>query len=138
MYSDLDKSSKGRSFFIFIIGALVLAAGLIGMKPSLSIFNIIYLELSQASSPYNNINLLYAALWITAAVATCIAGLSLIISAITRKQADLIPGPTLYFLGLSLAVIGGFLFMGGLSWQAAVAASIGGLLIYWEWSYHVI
>ncbi len=137
MYSGLDKSSKGRSLLIFVIGALVLAAGLIGIKPSWTIFNIILSELKLPGSPYDYASLVYAALWIVATVSTSIAGISLIVSAIRRKQFDLIPGPTLYFLGLALAVIGGFLLTGGLSWQAVMAVSTGIFLIYWEWEYHV-
>ena len=139
MHSELDKSSTARSLLVFIIGALVLAAGVFGLRPSWKIFNIILSELntSKSPSPYNYATMIYSALWLLAAICTAIAGISLIISALRRRQYDLIPGPTLYFLGLALAVIGGFLFIGGLNWQAITAMATGFFLIYWEWAYHV-
>lgn len=137
MHSNMDRSSIGKSLLIFIIGGLVVAAGMWGTMPSWKIFNIVYSELNTSNSPYNYASMIYSSLWLLAAVCTVIAGISLIISALRRKQYDLIPGPTLYFLGLALAVIGGFLFIGGLGWQAITAIVTGFFLIYWEWAYHV-
>lgn len=137
MYSELDKSSKGRSLFVFIAGALILVLGLFGIKPTWQVFSTILSEFNMPDSPYSYVTLIYQGLWLLVAVCTAIAGLSLIISALRRKQFDLIPGPTLYFLGLALAVIGCFLLMGGIGWQAIAIIVTGLFLIYWEWAYHV-
>ncbi len=137
MHSDLDRSSTGKSLLVFIIGALVIALGAWGIMPTWKMFNIIQSEIDTSNSPYNYATMIYSALWLVAAFCTLVAGVSLIISALRRRQYDLIPGPTLYFLGLSLAVIGGFLMMGGLGWQAITAVVVGLFLIYWEWAYHV-
>ncbi len=137
MHSDLDRSSAGRSILIFIIGTLVLAAGAWGIMPTWKMFNIIFSEFRTHDSPYNYATIIYSILWLVVAFCTLLAGVSLIISALRRRQYDLIPGPTLYFLGLSLAVIGGFLLISGLGWQAIIAIVTGLFLIYWEWAYHV-
>ena len=137
MHSELDRSSKGKSLLVFIIGTLVIVFGVWALMPTWKIFNIVYSEFNSPGSPYNYATMIYSSLWLLAAVCTVIAGISLIISALSRKQYDLIPGPTLYFLGLALAVIGGFLIMNGLGWQAITAIFIGLFLIYWEWAYHV-
>jgi len=137
MHSELEQCSKGKSVLVFIIGAIVLALGAWAIMPTWNLFSIIKSEIDSSNSPYNYATMLYASLWLVAAFSTLVAGLSLIFSALRRRQYDLIPGPTLYFLGLSLAVIGGFLMMGGLGWQAITAVVIGLFLIYWEWAYHV-
>ena len=137
MHSDLDRSSTGKSLLVFFIGALVIALGAWGIMPTWKLFSIIQSELDTSNSPYNYATMIYSILWLVVAFCTLVAGVSLIISALRRRQYDLIPGPTLYFLGLSLAVIGGFLMMGGLGWQAVTAVVVGLFLIYWEWAYHV-
>ncbi len=139
MYSEqaLDKSSKVRSTVIFIIGAIILVIGIFGLQPSWQILNTVFSEFNTTSSPYTYASLIYQGLWLLVTVCTVITGLSLIVSALRRKQFDLIPGPTLYFLGLGLSVIAGFLLMSGLSWQAVAMLMTGLFLIYWEWAYHV-
>lgn len=137
MYSELEQSSKGRSLFVFIAGVLILVLGLFGLKLTWQVFSTIFSEFNVPDSPYSYVTLIYQGLWLLVAICTLIAGLSLIISALRRKQFDLIPGPTLYFLGLGLAVIGGFLLMGGIGWQAIAIIIMGLFLIYWEWGYHV-
>ncbi len=137
MHSELDRSSTGKSLLVFIIGTLVIALGAWGIMPTWKMFNIIQSEIDTSNSPYNYATMIYSVLWLVAAFCTLVAGVSLILSALRRRQYDLIPGPTLYFLGLSLAVIGGFLMMGGLGWQAITAVVVGLFLIYWEWAYHV-
>ncbi|MFK8067563.1 MAG: hypothetical protein AB8D52_04890 [Gammaproteobacteria bacterium] len=139
MYSEqaLEKSSKLRSTVILIIGALILAIGIFWLKPTWQVFQTVLSEFNTLNSPYTYASLIYQGLWLLVAVCTVIAGLSLMMSAIRRKQFDLIPGPTLYFLGLALSVIAGFILMSGLSWQAMAILIIGLFLIYWEWAYHV-
>ncbi len=137
MHSELDRCSKGKSLLVFVIGAIVIALGVWGIMPSWKLFNIVQSELGAPNTPYNYATMIYSAMWVVAAFCTLVAGVSLIFSALRRREYDLIPGPTLYFLGLSLAVIGGFLMMGGLGWQAITAVVVGLFLIYWEWAYHV-
>lgn len=137
MYSYLDRSSKGRSLIVFIIGAVVLTAGAYATKVAWHVLSVVYGDYNKGDSPYNYTSLFYQALWLLVTLCILIAGVSLVISALQRKEHDLIPGPTLYFLGLGLSVIGGFLILSGLTIQALATIVVGCLLIYWEWAYHV-
>lgn len=137
MHSNLDRSSPGKCLVVLVCGVLATIAGGIGLKLAWPLFDYVLSESSRSDSPFTYASIIYQGVWLLVALCTLIAGLSLIVSALRRKEHDLIPGPTLYFLGLGLAVIGGFLIMGGLSWQAAALIGGGFFLIYWEWVYHV-
>lgn len=137
MHSYLDRSSKGRALIIFIIGAIILAAGAFTTKVAWHVLSIVYGDYNKGESPYNFASLIYQALWLLVTLCILIVGVSLIRSALQRKEHDLIPGPTLYFLGLGLTVIGGYLILSGLTLEALASIVIGCLLIYWEWAYHV-
>ncbi len=137
MYSELDKCSKRKSSIVMICGLIVTAIGIAAVITAWKIVSLVLAEQASDWSPFNTANIVYVSLWLLTAVSTLIAGVSLIISAVKRKEYDLIPGPTLYFLGLSLAIIGGFLTIGGLYWQGLIAIVVGLLLIYWEWGFHV-
>ena len=137
MYSELDKCSKRKSSIVMICGLIVTAIGIAAVITAWKIVSLVLAGQTSDWSPFNTANIVYVSLWLLTAVSTLIAGVSLIISAVKRKEYDLIPGPTLYFLGLSLAVIGGFLTIGGLYWQGLIAIVVGLLLIYWEWGFHV-
>jgi hypothetical protein len=137
MHSNLDRSSPGKALIVLVCGVLATIAGGIGLKIIWPLFDYVLSEYNRSDSPFTFASTIYQGVWLLVALCTLIAGLSLIFSALRRKENDLIPGPTLYFLGLGLAVIGGFLIMSGLSWQAVALIGGGFFLIYWEWAYHV-
>ena len=71
----------------------------------------------------------YAAL---AAALTCafVAGVSLVVSGVRRRRRDLVPGPTLYLLGLAMvAVAAQGLLVGASAWLWLLAAAGFALLV---------
>jgi len=66
-----------------------------------------------------------------------ITGLSLIYSGLKKKAYDLVPGPTLYLLGLCIIGIG-FCLLLAAQFPLAIGAILFGIAIcYWEWAYEI-
>ena len=86
---------------------------------------------------YSGGGLVLLILWLATAVLLCITGVSLILSGIKRRAYDLVPGPTLYLLGLCIVGVGICLLLAGM-YPAGIGAILLGLAIcYWEWAYEI-
>lgn len=86
---------------------------------------------------YTGGGLILLILWLATAVLLLVTGLSLIYSGLKRKAYDLVPGPTLYLLGLCIIGIGICLLLAG-QFATAIAAILFGLAVcYWEWAYEI-
>lgn len=123
----------GRTLFIVLLGAALTVVGVWG---TVVVFRLLQFtnSLTEMQSPFTSGSTLYYVLWLVAGLSLLIAGISLIVSGLRRKRHDLVPGPTLYFLGLSLCGIGFFLLTFGQIGYSVAAIIIGLLLIYWEWT----
>ncbi len=91
-----------------------------------------YLDVS-----YSGGGLVLLILWLATSVLLLITGLCLIYSGWTRKAYDLVPGPTLYLLGLCIVGIGICLLLVG-QFATAIGAILFGIAVcYWEWAYEI-
>lgn len=137
MQTYFEQSSKGRSLIVALFGVFILIVGLFASHVLWKITQYIVIEYLSGQSPYSTITLVYQGLWCLAAISVVIIGISLIVSGYRRKQTDLIPGPTLYVLGLALAGVGGIALMNGFILEAVSLFFIGIVLMVWEWGSHV-
>ncbi len=70
--------------------------------------------------------------WMLIFVSGAVAGISLLVSAIRRRRHNLVPGPTLYFLGTGL-LFNGIILLADTAYLWAIASALlGALLIYLE------
>jgi|GEM_PF-3297114 len=91
-----------------------------------------YLDVSYSSG-----GLILLILWLATAVLLLITGLSLIYSGLRKKAYDLVPGPTLYLLGLCIIGIGICLLLAAQLPMAIGAILFGLAICYWEWAYEI-
>lgn len=81
---------------------------------------------------------LYEILWLVFSLGLTILGLSLMVSGLRGRTHDVVPGPTLYFMGAALMAIGLMMGMYGQVLHACVAALAGLTLMVVEWYYDVV
>ena len=80
---------------------------------------------------------LYMLIWLVFFVSLAIAGLSLLRSGFVRRKHDLVPGPTLYFLGASLVINGLYLLVVNQFAYAGIAIAAGLVFLYLEHATHI-
>lgn len=132
-----NRTGNGRMMITLIFGVLILVIGAWGSFVYGSHAIHIARSLKDAATPFSTPGIVLASLWLLAAVMLAIAGLSLVISALVRKRSNLIPGPTLYLLGLAVVGIGIY-FLVFHQWVPGVIATIAGIVIcYWEYAFDI-
>lgn len=132
-----NRASTGRAMITLIIGVLILAIGAWGSY--LYGLNVLHVaqSLGDAATPFTTPAIVLSSLWLVAAIMLAIAGLSLVISALIRRPRNLIPGPTLYLLGLAVVGIGIY-FLVFEQWVPGIVAAVVGIVIcYWEYAFDV-
>lgn len=85
-----------------------------------------------------NHQFLYEGLWLVFFVSLTVLGISLLFSGFNRRQHNVVPGPTLYFMGAALLAIALMMTMYGQVLHAVVAAVAGVTLMIIEWYYDVV
>ncbi len=129
--------SLGRSILVVIVGLAISVAGLWFTFFAFRFVTFVAFNLFNDHYPYNYGTVIYYSVWQVAALCLLISGISVVRSGFKRKRHDLVPGPTLYLLGLSVIVIGFFLFTFDNMLLAVLAVVLGALLVYWEWAYAI-
>ncbi|MEO0574223.1 MAG: hypothetical protein AAF004_02085 [Pseudomonadota bacterium] len=118
MNNDLSNSvslaNPGRRFLIATTGVVLSMAGGYGLYVLTSLIQYVMKHGAGDANAWTDYGLVGASLALA-----LIAGLSLLWSALKGRRRDVIPGPTLYLLGLCLAVLG------------AQAALIAGTTLGW-------
>lgn len=131
-------AGAARSGFIILLGvvaAILGAAGTLGISKMLA---WLVPKLISGEYPFLSHLALFQFMWAVFFVSLLIAGIKLVISGIRRKRHDIVPGLTLYFLGVALIVNGLLMFIYGHTLYAGVTVLIGALVSYIEWSTEVV
>lgn len=132
-----NRTGTGRAMITLIFGVLILAIGAWGSYIYGSNALHVAQSLGDAATPFTTPAIILSGLWLIAAIMLAIAGLSLVISALMRRPRNLIPGPTLYLLGLAVVGIGIY-FLVFHQWIPGVIASVVGVVVcYWEYAFDV-
>lgn len=131
-------SNQSGGVVLILLGLLIAAAGLgFSYVVGVLLFDQ-YQSLSSGNYPISTQQLLYEGLWLVFFVSLTILGLSLLMSGLKNKKHDVVPGPTLYFMGASLMAIALMMAMYGQVLHAVVAAVVGLVLMVLEWYYDVV
>ena len=121
-----QKAGAVRSALVATTGTLFFAIGALGTF-------VVGAEAWHLANDYGLTSIaIHSLIWLIFFVSLAVAGLSLLRSGFRRKRHDLVPGPTLYFLGASLVVNGLFLLVVSEYIYAMVAISAGLLFLYLE------
>ena len=122
-------SSSGATQFVEPpIPVLLIVAGLAGL-----FFIVSLLTLDPAESVYlasGNKELLFRLLWGVVAASFAATGISLLIAAAKKQRTNIVPGPTLYILGVALVVIAMILVSDGGIVGGAVTG-VAGMAMMW-------
>ncbi len=127
-----DLASSQRSLATLLLGALVTVGGLVGTVFLLRILWFVLPKLSAGEYGFTLSTALYGAAWLALFIGLCVTGVSLVMSGLRRKRHDLVPGITLYIVGLSAIVIGFFLLVRSDYIPAVVAIVVGAIFVYLE------
>lgn len=122
---------------MFALGAVLSLGGIWATWAALKLLSFVWSHLSTETYAFTQSTVVYQGLWLIVALCVLIAGISLVISAWKRKRHDLVPGPTLYILGIALGAIGIFLFVFNQILFAIGTFIVGILFIYSEWSFRI-
>lgn len=125
-------AGTGRGWLTTVAGIILALAGLAG---SITLVRVVT-HLLMGEYAFLSTLVIYQTVWLVIFASLFITGLSLVISGVKRKKHDIVPGPTLYILGLALVVNGFFLLIYSQTLYAVVAIAIGAILIYLEWATH--
>lgn len=140
--ADAEQGSKLQNTLAVLVGALL---SIVGGWATFAYARVLLTRPDGANGldagfldvTYSGGGLVLLILWLATAVLLLITGLCLIYSGWTRKAYDLIPGPTLYLLGLCIVGIGICLLLVG-QFPTAIAAILFGIAVcYWEWAYEI-
>ena len=118
--------------FTFIIGVICIGASAIGIFWLSKIIPGIYLTLSQNGITFMSNSILFHLLWAIFFLSLLVTGIKLLISALNKRNKDLVPGMTLYFLGASLVIIGLFYLIFEQYVYAIASIIAGAICIYLE------
>jgi len=132
-----NRTSSGRGLITLVIGALVLVAGLWATYVySANAMHTLEVIRSNATTSFFP-TIVLPVLWLVAAAMVAVAGFSLLVSGLMRRRHNLIPGPTLYLLGLSIIGIGIHFLAHHQLIPGAVATVAGLVICYWEFAFDV-
>jgi len=131
------KAGGLRSAVTVLLGlaALIAGAWLSWVQISKSLY--ILDDVGSATSPYTRDSIILSLLWVAATVFFAIAGLSALISGLFRRRRNLIPGPTLYLLGLAVIGIGIYMLLYGQHLHGVIAVGVGVVIAWWELAFDV-
>ncbi len=138
MFDTRRLSPTVRSRFILLFGLMLSITGAMGTIALSMMLLYILPKVASGDMPFFGGQALFQTMWAVFFISLFMTGVSLMISAARRKQRDLVPGLTLYFLGAAL-VINGLLLMTYAHFVFGLAAmAAGSLAIYLEWSIEVV
>ena len=124
--ADQDRAGAMRSALTAAAGVLLFAIGALGSF-------VIGAEAWHLVKDYSlNSIALHMLIWLVFFLSLTVAGFSLLRSGLKRRTHDLVPGPTLYFLGASLVVNGLFLLVVSQYLYAGIAIVLGSVFLYLE------
>ncbi len=118
---DANRSSNEKRPILMALGAIVMMAGVAGSY----ILTKVLLHLFNDQSGAFTTLVWYQIIWLIFFLGVIVAGISIFLAAIRGRQHNLIPGPTLYIMGLALLVNGFFLMVYG-NWPMAILGILAG------------
>lgn len=136
--SDVNQVSLNQQggILMVLLGLVIAAAG-IGLSFIIGVLLFDQMQSANQIAVSNN-QLLYEGLWLLFTVSLTVLGLSLMVSGFRQKAHDVVPGPTLYVMGVALMAIALMMAMYGQVLHAVVAALVGLTLMVIEWYYDVV
>ncbi|MGF1645117.1 MAG: hypothetical protein ACFCUJ_15880 [Thiotrichales bacterium] len=122
---------------VSVLGIVATLVGLIGAIGVGAVLAYMVSELSAGRLHYLLHQALFQAVWWVFFASLFTVGLHLIISGYTRRKRDLVPGVSLYFLGLALVVNGLILLVYSNPLYGLTALLVGVVLVFIEWRFDI-
>ncbi len=132
--NSISKISLFKSGLILFIGMICAGVSIFGLYWLSKIIPGIYNSLIENDFSFMTNSLIFHFIWAVFFISLFITGIKLLISAIKKRNKDLVSGLTLYFLGASLVIIGLFYLVFQQYPYALIAILAGALSIYLEGS----
>lgn len=123
--------------FVIALGALLTVLGVAGTLGLSAILFFLFQSIVEGGQGVWTSLALFHALWLVFALSLFATGVNLIVAGVQRRRRDLVPGPWLYLLGASLAVIGLYLLLYQPAWYAWLALLAGLVVVWAEWALEV-
>ncbi|MEM7401201.1 MAG: hypothetical protein AAF304_04545 [Pseudomonadota bacterium] len=130
--SIVSKSTPLLSGIAFFFGSICIGASVFGLFWLSRIIPGIYQTLTNNGFSFMSNSFLFHLIWAVFFISLLVTGIKLLISAIKKRNKDLVSGLTLYFLGASLVVIGLFYLIFQQYTYALITIIVGALCIYLE------
>lgn len=127
-----------RSKFVLLFGLLLAIAGGMGTIALSSMLVYTVPKVASGELGFFTHQALFQSMWAVFFVSLFITGVSLVVSAASRRRKDLVPGLTLYFLGAALMVNGLLMLTYGHYLFGGIVFGVGALAVYLEWSTEVV
>lgn len=132
-----DSSSQHKATLLFtsltfIIGIACTIAAAIGIFWLSKIIPGLYYTLAENGISFMSNTAIFHILWAVFFLSLLTTGIKLLISALNKRRQDLVPGMSLYFLGVSLVIIGLFYLVFGQFLYALISVVFGAFCIYIE------
>lgn len=115
-----------------LLGILCTSAAAIGIFWLSKILPGLYETIVQDGQTFMKNSVVFHLLWLVFFLSLLVTGIKLVISALSKRTTDLVPGLSLYFVGASLVIIGLFYLVFQQAGSAVVAIIAGSLCIYFE------
>ncbi|MGF1548336.1 MAG: hypothetical protein ACFCUG_13515 [Thiotrichales bacterium] len=122
---------------VMLLGIAASLVGLVGAIGVGAVLAYLIAELVAGRLHFLLHQVIFQAVWWIFFASLFTVGLHLILSSITRRRRDLVPGIALYFLGLALVVNGLILLLYSDPFYGLTALLIGVVLVFIEWRFDI-
>ncbi len=134
----VSKPNPLLSGLALLFGAICIGASVFGLYWLSRIIPGIYKTLMENGFSFMSNSILFHLIWAVFFISLLVTGIKLLISALKKRNKDLVSGLTLYFLGASLVVIGLFYLVFQQYPYALIAIIAGALCIYFEGATEIV
>lgn len=125
-------SAMGRAA-IGLAGVGATVGGVLGSFAEIRLLRQDFLTTAEGTRSFLTPMVAYHAVWLVFFLALLAVGVSLIVSTVTGRSDDVVPGPSLYVMGSSLVIAGMFQLVFGNIELAAVTGLVGIVLMVVEY-----
>lgn len=130
-----DSTPKASILFsavTMLIGIVCISTSAVGIFWLSKILPGLYSSVVDNGYSFLKSSMVFHALWLIFFLSLLVAGIKLVISAVSKRTTDLVPGLSLYFVGVSLVIIGLFYIVFQQATYAVIAIIVGIVCIYFE------